>query len=596
MKCPTGTYSDRIHAFKCTSCPANHTTRDPYHGGDSPSDCFSCGKGQYLSVGGFYNRCRSCFAGQYQDEQNQAQCKACPSGYGDANTGEDKYLPSSVADCDKCPPGTYSKLSMSADRSFQYRTCVKCPFGTYAHKFGIGDRCRPCPSESKSVVDRTRCVPKCNLSQQSCRNTACPPGTQSVPGSSSMLSSSLKCRRCPWRTTNPRRSTTPCTFCAAPLVPSKNRHRCVCPGNQVLGLYTAGRCDACPFGSMKKNDTTCACPGPDQVFDGFSCKCLKPLHKAMGIKCVKCKPSELNRDRTQRNVATLNKCNLCKEGDFLSQRTGKCERCPEGFATYGQNDKSSCEPCRETYKRDGHIICGCQPGYQFIRDGMCRACPAGTALGPFPKCADCGYDEYSDVPGLANCKKCPVGQRYGYNDRQRQCPPKCSANAKAENGQCVCDSGYINVGTRFKVKCRQCAGGELEIRSGGDHSQTCVCVDGYGKNGKTGKCEMCGIGAYGRGGVCRKCGVNEITTKRGQTRCQRCKTGSYSICNGGTKCTTCKKGWFVSRFGLCVRCKPGFKVGSGRCVRCGQNEVSEGGDVSTCRKCAKGKRVCNYTF
>lgn len=519
------------------------------------------------------------------------ECKACPAGYGDAKSGMDRYLPSSVSDCDRCPPGTYSKLSVSQDRSFQYRTCVKCPFGTYSHMFSVGDKCLPCPQGSKSVADRTRCVPKCDLSKQSCKDKACPPGMQPVPGSfSSVLSPALKCRRCPWRTANPRRSTTPCTFCAPALVPLKNRHRCVCAGNRVLGLYTVGRCDACPFGSVKKNDTHCACPGVGQVFDGFSCRCSKPLHKAVGTKCVKCTASELNRDRTKRNVANLNKCNLCEEGDYYSPKTDKCERCAEGFTTYGQNDRTQCEPCRETYKRNGRTLCGCGPGHEFIRDGVCRACPVGTALGPFLDCENCGYDEFSDTPGLANCKKCPVGQRYGYNSRQRKCPPLCAANARARNGRCVCDSGYINVGTRFNVKCMACKGGELEGRSGGDDSQTCVCVDGYGRNGKTGKCVMCGIGSYGRGGMCRKCGVNEIAMERGQKRCQRCKAGSYSICKGGTKCTACGKGLFVTRFGFCGRCKPGCKVRNGRCVRCGENEVSKGGDVSTCSKCANGKR------
>lgn len=600
VSCPSGTYTSGLHTFTpCTSCPSNHTTRDPYRGGTSPSDCFACGKGQYLSVGGFVNRCRSCFAGQYQDEEGHAECKACPPGYGDANTGRDVYLPSRVSDCDRCPPGTYSKLSVSRDGSFRYRTCTKCPVGTYAHRFAIGDRCVSCPAGSRSTLDRTRCVPKCNLATQSCRNTACAPGTQpKVPlvRVQRPALSSLTCMRCPWGTVNSRRSTTPCTACPPPLVSSWNRRRCICKGKQqVLGLYTPGRCDPCPFPSVRKNATSCVCRGDGQLFDGFSCRCVKPLHKAVRGKCVPCSADEVNRDRTSRNVVNQNKCNLCKEGEFLSPKTGLCETCPEGFTNYGQNNKRNCERCRESYKTSkGRTVCGCRPGHRLIRDGVCRACPAGTALlyGPFRECVDCGYEDYSDVAGLSMCKKCPVGQRYSYNDRQTTCPPTCPAHATAYGGRCVCDPGYINAGSRSHVKCRPCPGGaHLQVRSGGDDSRKCVCVDGYGRDGRTGRCVQCGRGSYGRGGVCRKCGVNEITTERGQTSCTRCESRSYSICEGGTTCTKCRDGWFVDRFRRCRRCSPGFKVRGGRCVRCGQNEVSRGGTVSVCTKCKNGKKA-----
>lgn len=573
VQCPTSTYSDRLHSRACTSCPTNHTTILPDFGGYRRSDCFSCRAGLYLSFGS-YNRCRSCSAGQYNPKANQLHCRACPPGHGDI--GKERYAPTSLKNCDACPPGTYSKYFKNG--AFKYRRCTRCPFGTYANDMKMAE-CKACPSGTFSVKDRTRCVPRCDLSEQSCRATACPPGTQP----NTVTGSSPACVKCPPGTTNPRFSVTQCVSCTAPLVASWNRLHCVCTGNRVYRLFSEG-CDRCPSFSTKRNNK-CVC-APGQQFDGYHCRC-QPLYKAVGRKCVKCSEEDLRESRTSRGFANFNQCNLCTDGTFYSPASGRCEACAPGFTTYGQTDKTRCEKCRETHvTADGEKVCGCKPGTRRIRDGVCQACPAGEALDEYGGCEKCGYETYSDKPGLAACKKCPEGRRYSYAGKQTACPPACPANASASGGRCVCDEAFIQRGTRARPSCKPC--GPDEVRQGGYDGKKCVCKEGYGRN--NGRCKPCPPGTYGRGGVCRKCAVNEVTTISGQRYCRRCKAGNYSICTGGTKCVWCKKGSFVTAAGKCGKCKTGFVVRNGRCRKCTQG-FSPGGDASACTPCPTGKKV-----
>ena len=59
---------------QCTNCQAG---KYYYYSGAS---CLKCKKGQYSAAAGQNIACSTCVAGEFQDQQEQTSCKACPNG------------------------------------------------------------------------------------------------------------------------------------------------------------------------------------------------------------------------------------------------------------------------------------------------------------------------------------------------------------------------------------------------------------------------------------------------------------------------------------------------------------------------------------
>ena len=71
--CPGGTYGDEESLTACKTCPPNMPGSTV--GSQSINDCRACQSGRSVGSSG----CDVCAVGQYQDQENQATCKYCPT-------------------------------------------------------------------------------------------------------------------------------------------------------------------------------------------------------------------------------------------------------------------------------------------------------------------------------------------------------------------------------------------------------------------------------------------------------------------------------------------------------------------------------------
>lgn len=530
--CSRGSFSTSYSSLKCTSCPTNFTTTT--YTSYSSSNCFNCGKGLYVKTDG-YNRCYSCFSGQYQDEYGHLECKPCLPGTGYIQ-GEDThgYNPTSPADCPICPAGTYSVVRDLIS------VCETCPDRTYSD-YSRSSECKQCPPNSKSSPDRTYCILTCDVSQEWYRKSTCPPGTEP-----DMSSAEFKCKRCPVGEAKTTYSNSTCVSCGD-LRPNEARSKCICQegkgfidlffGNKnkwedcphpELGLKKNGRC-ACPEGKILTLAGTCDCPVGFQEKDG---------------ECVTC------------NKLTDRSCQKCPGGTYYNENRNMCVPCPAGTTSDNPNTATKCSRCKPGYTTPtGQKLCGCKRGHEQKND-KCVKCPAGYAgewkwWGAFG-CKECGYYEYSDIAGLEKCKMCPKGRRYGQNSPSTECARACPTN-------------------------------ELPNYSGSG----CECKPNTVR--RKGKCVPCTAGCFLTNERCRLCERNFIS-QTGSTGCRECPRNSFSFQRGGTTCHKCPRGFFLTNDKKCKKCRSGYRVRNGVCVKCLDNFVSDGGDVGFCKPCPPNKK------
>lgn len=162
--------------------------------------------------------------------------------------------------------------------------------------------------------------------------------------------------------------------------------------------------------------------------------------------------------------------------------------------------------------------------------------------------------------------------------QQTKCPPKCPSNQMDGIGACKCKPEYVNKGTKKKPVGKTCPPDMVK-----DSSTKCRCAK-CGQTFKNGKCVPCPKGHASYGFACSKCSKNMIP-KADKCYCETCPIGTYTLLSGSAKCIKCKKGEYVTKKSTCDKCKPGFRVLNGECVRCDQNKVNSGGDMAFCIPC-----------
>ena len=153
LPCPTGAY-----------CPANTTlpvpcpagTYNPTTGGNALSSCLACGYGYFCPYNSSWGT--PCAPGTYNDLASASACTTCPAG---------AYCPqAAMPSALLCPQGTYNPAVNG--------TCLACTVGTYSATTNRTSMCAACPANSACTAPDT-IVP-------------CPPNTESVAGSASVLS------------------------------------------------------------------------------------------------------------------------------------------------------------------------------------------------------------------------------------------------------------------------------------------------------------------------------------------------------------------------------------------------------------------------
>lgn len=210
--CPRGTYNDEIAATTCKSCGAR------FYGGIAgatfSAQCDLCPSGTYINEA--EKQCTSCPVGTYATWPDTTICTSCGQGMYAGATGA-----TALSQCVACPTGKYSNESTA--------TCTGCPEGKYG-----------------SLVAPTSVLSAC---------TACPAGTSSTAGSSSVSTCFacpagtysnevvLTCTGCPegkYGSLVAATSVENCTACGINFfspAQSTSRDACVCNKNFTLTNY-----------------------------------------------------------------------------------------------------------------------------------------------------------------------------------------------------------------------------------------------------------------------------------------------------------------------------------------------------------------------
>lgn len=576
LPCPRGTYWDEdVAGDECKKCPPEKPFSSD--GLTTPDRCFGCERGTSFFEDSGGVACELCNPGTFQPLENQLTCVPCPPG-----TVSDFDINPSEDSCKPCPAGTFGVTTPSES------SCKKCSFRRYKPVRGSGG-CRKCPEGSRGDARHERCIPNCNLGFARCKKLACPPGTQPKNMNYPKDAKNLRCESCPVDKFNPTFSTSECVSCPQTMMPNAARTACICKPN-LFRFRGQMSCSACPKGSTVLNEFECKCPAGKFFRPRFSqpCNCL-PFNRskdfsvpAVEAECRPCTPRELRNSK-----AGSGSCVLCESGEVFDEKRNKCVKCPRGKTT-DLGDKK-CKPCKLSYRdADGKRTCGCRPG-QVQSGSTCKLCPAGTAAKRSRnQCEACRGWKFSDKPGSTKCKSCPPGRRYAkVFENNKKCPPLCPEGASGSNGKCFCKAGYATRGPRNDLRCQKCPKGQTSSGTFFGRS-VCVCKkSGFERKG--GKCVPCqpGFVAGPDDKRCRPCGWQTVPNRE-RFACEGCPVGTFTFRNDSTECVKCEAGQFVTKDDGCSSCKPGFRVRSGKCVRCSEG-VSPGGDVSFCAECPEGK-------
>jgi hypothetical protein len=330
------------------------------------------------------NVCKSCAAGQFNDQVKQASCRHCPDGqYQDAESYET---------CHNCTAGQFSGPELQGDAR-RHVYCVNCEPGRFANIVG-STTCTVCPAGKHTetrfggAITCVTCVAgkyttlQMNSEGSTTKCVSCAAGTYApAPESSSCLdcpqgkfngavgqSSALACQACLWGTYNPDTGKASC---------EENWSTCgkgeFLDFNDPADVYTqAGTCTSCPDGKFQDESEISS---PDKKCKDFAevyCKCdagkyLAGYTKKFGGSCEKCpagtfKPVEKDPKAwaslgctncpagqfgAQEQQTGLDSCTACAAGEYApTSGVSSCTKCDEGF--FSSANSLQCSKCAES--------------------------------------------------------------------------------------------------------------------------------------------------------------------------------------------------------------------------------------------------------
>lgn len=380
LDCPTGQFMDEVEHYKalsdtheCKTCPKGKATNTVGN-----SQCFACEIGTYADVRGLAV-CIGCAEGRFLgtvggtkalcgSENEEDCCQVCKAGYG-------TNLDFKATECTACDLGTYQTVDEGG-------VCLDCSPGTYANAIGTVT-CTNCPKGS---------------SQPATKSTYC---VYCVAGKFADVTGLANCKNCPTARyleassgvtigTEPRERS--CKLCNA--------------GKQGTGTgktSEATACTNCNPGTYNNNaGQMCKPCNAGQFQDGYGATSCKPcaagsFGPGMGLSsCTLCSTG-----RFKSVAGSSSACSICGFGTQAVDRV-KCEVCPNGQATFHQND------------------------YDVFATGTCKNCEAGyftessraivyygneeASYGKYmKKCEACYSGLYQDQTGQSSCKACNQG-------------------------------------------------------------------------------------------------------------------------------------------------------------------------------------------
>ena len=454
----------------------------------------------------------------------------CPAG---------KFLQDSK--CIECPPGTYRR------RSRKDQTCMKCRPGTFQPSFGAVDadlcrncypgtfndiegaaQCKSCPSSKTSNFGATKCS-KCGPGTKNRRyGNGCEP---CEAGSYSSGTLNQECEYCPGSLSSEEGSTS--VDDCKPCPPGRHAQGCVtCSKNFFKGPGTT-RCTKCRQGYFTKrggakNESLCLpCP-PNTIAKGYERRC-QPCRPGTFINAA---GASFCRKSGEKCPASHfengdGDCERCETGFIFNAVKKTCDRCPEFMVSSGGMN-SVCRKCSPPFVPDfDNGRCKCTSN-MFFNGKTCLPCPAGTDISDdehtFRECFPCSAGTFKAKAGTTSCQPCPPG--------------------------------LVSLGEGAK-KCTKCPDGLMPDVDEMERNPASICV-----STKT----RCPLG-YKR------------------------QTVGVSRSFFGCKKIRCPPDVPLEEIGkTCAACDKGFRrrtTGSG-CQKCGKQEVSEGGSMTTCTKCPNG--------
>ena len=230
-------------------------------------------------------------------------------------------------------------------------------------------------------------------------------------------------------------------------------------------------------------------------------------------------------------------------------------------------------------------VCGaCPAGSASTGGGACAACAAGTyaAQAGSAACLPCADDTISGV-GAAACIACPSGSYSDAATGHTVClDVQCGAGQAVGDHDCeLCPIGeYQPAPVHGEDACLACAAGTYAPVPGTGECATCE-VGHYAASTGSASCDECAPGSF-TGAVgsvaCEPCAAGTFAAGSAAIGCEPCAAGRYATGTGNTACALCLPGTYASTTGAasCSACPAGTiaaSAGSAACVACGPGTV-----------------------
>jgi hypothetical protein len=400
VKCPSGTYSNRLSGLDCLPCEAGKYC--PYDTSKGPREMVNCPKG---------NRCEArvinptvCDEGYYQDKEGRSNCEKCREGY---------YCPyKEMNDPLKCPAGRVCSSKGLIVPS-------NCPEGYF---------CSSGTNSTHGYTEEEYLKPEYSkiTALSSGRPIPCEPGEACPMNSSSAQICVLGSYTLTWLS----------TFCLpcpkGKLCPKNNEEPVECPrGSWCIDNQEFG----CPerYYCLPSTTTPNYLPEPDDTNNE-----LRPIPCRPGTYCIGRNTHWDPYDETTRNPAKT-----CSPGTYNDQYAQfECKECPAGY-------RCSVSACVEPIQ--------CHPGTWSEKKSVnCQFCPQGTynpdtGSTSIRACIKCPAGLVCEAEGLGSyidkSSKCPAGF---------YCPEGTNVASKQDNPCPIgtfCYEGTKSLNEALRNKC-----------------------------------------------------------------------------------------------------------------------------------------------
>jgi hypothetical protein len=373
--CPPGTYRDQTGQSTCKSCPSDTysiagASSCPFDATSCPTGtyasgtatvCDSCGTGKYNDATKQTSEsvaCKSCVAGEYQNEVGKASCTSCPTG---------TYASGAATVCDPCGTGKYNDQTSQTSES----SCKdNCNAGSYINS--DKSACLNCiEGQYQDQNDQSSCKQCVNgkysdqINQRS--NSTCKECETAKFNDETGASS---CKMCESGTYNDQTGQAICkTDCSFGSVIPPNKTMCYnCPAGQFQDVNFQSTCKVCISGQYNDQIGQSFCR--DDCGNGLSIRSDKTACDLAPV-CTNTQGSSINLQGEDQNNFAACKCgtatcsestglyctelvSMCTKGESQCGTTSlsfkveqclvvtdrcKCTQCISGYHT------TNCSPC-----------------------------------------------------------------------------------------------------------------------------------------------------------------------------------------------------------------------------------------------------------